>query len=273
MNAAGDYSAAYCILETDSKHSGHGMTFTIGRGNDIVCAAILHVANRLKGKTLSSLVADWGKTWRYLVNDSQLRDRSSSARQTPSLQSAQSPVPPPPPPPTLSSAALHLSDIPRVALMESDSSSDVEREPLDPPSLLDYPVVWTPSGRRPIIAVLPHPTFRGFLPVEARPEVISYYLEQMSQSRFLPTEHYTWIDLPTLSADRVHYITCPYGIVPLRGDPELNPPHRLIPDDVDLEALDAFIDELDDLRAELLGPCLAHGRSGPKLIVPLLDVL
>ncbi len=25
MNAAGDYSAAYCILETDSKYSGHGM--------------------------------------------------------------------------------------------------------------------------------------------------------------------------------------------------------------------------------------------------------
>jgi hypothetical protein len=25
MNAAGDYSAAYCILKTDSKYSGHGM--------------------------------------------------------------------------------------------------------------------------------------------------------------------------------------------------------------------------------------------------------
>lgn len=25
MNAAGDYSAAYCILETDSSYSGHGM--------------------------------------------------------------------------------------------------------------------------------------------------------------------------------------------------------------------------------------------------------
>jgi L-galactonate dehydratase len=25
MNAAGDYSAAYCILKTDSKFSGHGM--------------------------------------------------------------------------------------------------------------------------------------------------------------------------------------------------------------------------------------------------------
>lgn len=25
MNAAGDYSAAYCILNTDSEHKGHGM--------------------------------------------------------------------------------------------------------------------------------------------------------------------------------------------------------------------------------------------------------
>ncbi|KAI1737370.1 L-galactonate dehydratase [Xylaria scruposa] len=73
MNAAGDYSSAYCILETDTEYTGHGMTFTIGRGNDVVCAAINHLGDRLKGRTLSSLVADWGKTWRYMVNDSQLR--------------------------------------------------------------------------------------------------------------------------------------------------------------------------------------------------------
>ncbi|KAF5662061.1 mandelate racemase [Fusarium heterosporum] len=73
MNAAGNYSSAYCILETDSEYTGHGMTFTIGRGNDIVCAAINHVAERLQGRTLSSLVANWGETWRHLVNDSQLR--------------------------------------------------------------------------------------------------------------------------------------------------------------------------------------------------------
>lgn len=48
-------------------------TFTIGRGNDIVCAAIKHVAARIQGRTLSSLVANWGQTWRHLVNDSQLR--------------------------------------------------------------------------------------------------------------------------------------------------------------------------------------------------------
>ncbi|KAF2684351.1 mandelate racemase/muconate lactonizing protein-like protein [Lentithecium fluviatile CBS 122367] len=73
MNAAGDYSASYCILSTDSEFQGHGMTFTIGRGNEIVCAAITHLADRIKGRTLDSLVENWGKTWRHLVNDSQLR--------------------------------------------------------------------------------------------------------------------------------------------------------------------------------------------------------
>ncbi|EAT79051.1 hypothetical protein HBI56_165740 [Parastagonospora nodorum] len=73
MNAAGDYSSAYCILHTDSEFKGHGMTFTIGRGNEIVCTAIAHLADRIKGRTLESLVENWGKTWRHLVNDSQLR--------------------------------------------------------------------------------------------------------------------------------------------------------------------------------------------------------
>ncbi len=77
MNVAGDYSAAYCILKTDSEHSGHGMlrnpassekrysnwshhikTFTFGRGNDIVCSAITYLAARMKGSTLASLVKD-----------------------------------------------------------------------------------------------------------------------------------------------------------------------------------------------------------------------
>jgi len=73
MNAAGDYSSAYCILHTSTEHTGHGMTFTIGRGNELVCAAIPLLANRIVGSSLESLVADWGKTWRHLVADSQLR--------------------------------------------------------------------------------------------------------------------------------------------------------------------------------------------------------
>jgi len=36
MNEAPDYSAAYVILDTDCGLRGHGMTFTIGRGTEIV---------------------------------------------------------------------------------------------------------------------------------------------------------------------------------------------------------------------------------------------
>ncbi len=41
MNPHPDYSAAYVILKTDRAGlEGHGLTFTIGRGNEICCAAI-----------------------------------------------------------------------------------------------------------------------------------------------------------------------------------------------------------------------------------------
>ncbi|KAF4944950.1 hypothetical protein FSARC_14539 [Fusarium sarcochroum] len=73
MNAAGDYSAAYCILQTNSDFTGHGMTFTIGRGNDLVCRAIQYLVERVEGKSLDNLTSDWGKTWRHLVSDSQVR--------------------------------------------------------------------------------------------------------------------------------------------------------------------------------------------------------
>ncbi|KLO13722.1 enolase C-terminal domain-like protein [Schizopora paradoxa] len=73
MNTDCDYSSAYVSLLTNSELVGHGMTFTIGRGNDIVCAAIGEVANRLVGKEVEALFANMGKTWDYLLADSQLR--------------------------------------------------------------------------------------------------------------------------------------------------------------------------------------------------------
>lgn len=73
MNLAADYSASYIILHTSTALEGHGFSFTIGRGNDLVCAAARMIADRLVGKTLAELVADMGKTWRFLVEDSQLR--------------------------------------------------------------------------------------------------------------------------------------------------------------------------------------------------------
>lgn len=48
-------------------------TFTIGRGNELVCSAISLLTPLIINKDLDSLTANWGQTWRYLVSDSQLR--------------------------------------------------------------------------------------------------------------------------------------------------------------------------------------------------------
>jgi L-fuconate dehydratase len=75
MNEAPDYSAAYVILETDSPEGleGHGMTFTIGRGNELCVAAIEALAPLVVGRTLESFTEDMGAFWRRVTGDSQLR--------------------------------------------------------------------------------------------------------------------------------------------------------------------------------------------------------
>lgn len=74
VNVDPDYSAAYVILQTDDPGlSGHGLTFTNGRGNDVVCAAIAALSLRLKGKTLESITGDMAKFWYSVAGDTQLR--------------------------------------------------------------------------------------------------------------------------------------------------------------------------------------------------------
>jgi L-fuconate dehydratase len=75
MNPAPDYSAAYVILRTDSPDGleGHGLTFTIGRGNEVCVAAIQALAPMIIGRTLEAFTANMGAFWRYITGDSQLR--------------------------------------------------------------------------------------------------------------------------------------------------------------------------------------------------------
>ncbi|GMA15273.1 L-fuconate dehydratase (plasmid) [Deinococcus metallilatus] len=73
MNPDPDYSAAYVILHTDGALEGHGLTFTIGRGNDLVCAAVQAIAGRLVGRSLADLTRDMGAFWHELTGDSQMR--------------------------------------------------------------------------------------------------------------------------------------------------------------------------------------------------------
>jgi L-fuconate dehydratase len=75
MNAAPDYSATYVILHTDAPHhvEGHGLTFTIGRGNEICVAAVNALSTLIVGKRLEDITADMGAFWRAFTSDSQLR--------------------------------------------------------------------------------------------------------------------------------------------------------------------------------------------------------
>jgi L-fuconate dehydratase len=73
MNPDPDYSAAYVILHTDSSLTGHGLTFTIGRGNEVVVAAIQALEPLIVGRTLEEFTADMGRFYRLITSDSQLR--------------------------------------------------------------------------------------------------------------------------------------------------------------------------------------------------------
>lgn len=73
MNPDPDYSAAYVILHTDDGREGHGLSFTIGRGNEVVVSAIRAHEHLVIGQSLANFVADPGAAWRHLTSDSQLR--------------------------------------------------------------------------------------------------------------------------------------------------------------------------------------------------------
>jgi L-fuconate dehydratase len=73
MNADPDYSAAYVILKTDSELEGHGLTFTIGRGNDICAQAIDALKPFVLGKELSEFTTDMAQFWLDITGDSQYR--------------------------------------------------------------------------------------------------------------------------------------------------------------------------------------------------------
>ena len=73
MNPDPDYSAAYVVLETDGGLEGHGLSFTIGRGNEVVVAAIRALAGRVVGLELDWIREDPGRFWHHVTSDSQLR--------------------------------------------------------------------------------------------------------------------------------------------------------------------------------------------------------
>ncbi|MEU2246235.1 enolase C-terminal domain-like protein [Streptomyces sp. NPDC019224] len=79
MNPDPDYSAAYVVLRTDAAGpdggpvEGHGFCFTIGRGNEVMAAAIEALRPWLTGRSVPRTAADLATLYQDLTHDSQLR--------------------------------------------------------------------------------------------------------------------------------------------------------------------------------------------------------
>ena len=73
VNKDPDYSAAYCILETNGALEGHGLTFTLGRGTELVVQALEYLARFVVGCDLKAITQDLRAFSRLLTDESQFR--------------------------------------------------------------------------------------------------------------------------------------------------------------------------------------------------------
>jgi len=75
MHTSPDYSCAYVTIETDSAAglAGCGLSFTNGRGTEVVAAAIRAFEPFVVGLTLEDITADMRGFWRSLASEDQLR--------------------------------------------------------------------------------------------------------------------------------------------------------------------------------------------------------
>jgi len=67
------YSYAVTRLQDDSGITGTGLAFTLGEGNDMVCKAARFYAEKLKGRDIGELMADFGSIFNRLANEQQFR--------------------------------------------------------------------------------------------------------------------------------------------------------------------------------------------------------
>ncbi|HKW59938.1 MAG TPA: enolase C-terminal domain-like protein [Candidatus Dormibacteraeota bacterium] len=75
MHTAPDYSAAYVVLCTDAGDGleGHGLAFTLGRGTEVVVAAIKALSPIVVGRKLEDITRDMRGFWRAVTGEQQLR--------------------------------------------------------------------------------------------------------------------------------------------------------------------------------------------------------
>ncbi|KAH9523421.1 Mitochondrial enolase super member 1 [Bulinus truncatus] len=73
MNKAPDYSCPYVTISSQSGLKGNGITFTVGRGNNIVCEAINLLSHLVIGQDFNSITRDFAAFWQSLTSEDQIR--------------------------------------------------------------------------------------------------------------------------------------------------------------------------------------------------------
>ncbi|KAG6450528.1 hypothetical protein O3G_MSEX006628 [Manduca sexta] len=68
-----DYSCAYVTITTENGKQGYGMTFTCGRGTEIIVFTIRSMKRFVLGKNAAEIFSDFAGFWRAITNDTQMR--------------------------------------------------------------------------------------------------------------------------------------------------------------------------------------------------------
>ena len=63
------YAYSVCRIISDGKPEGIGLAFTLGEGNQLVCAAIDYLSKYIVGQEINELMADFGSTINAMEND------------------------------------------------------------------------------------------------------------------------------------------------------------------------------------------------------------
>nr|CAI5818267.1 unnamed protein product [Callosobruchus analis] len=73
MHTDPDYSCAYVTIKIQAGLEGFGLTFTLGRGTEIVVQAVKTLSSLIVGQVVTDIYKDFGTFWRTLTSESQLR--------------------------------------------------------------------------------------------------------------------------------------------------------------------------------------------------------
>lgn len=73
MHTDPDYSCVYVTIHTAEGPYGNGLTFTLGRGTDIVLLAVNAMKRFVENRSTESIYRNFAQFWRELTSESQLR--------------------------------------------------------------------------------------------------------------------------------------------------------------------------------------------------------